>query len=86
MGVHEVVHKLIDVAAGVDRLNPDDAAALHASVDEDSAVEPSPGVPAEDAAPEPVSEPVPAPEPAPVDDEPQVQEQVQEGDGAEADA
>lgn len=83
MSLSDILHKILDVAAG-DNARQD----LHDEIDaldEDSAVEPAPGVPAEAGAPGPDVLPVPAPEPA-VDDGAQVQAQVQEGDDGAAES
>ena len=85
MGLSEVLHKIVDVAAGVgqrqdlhDEIDSLDDSAEAAPEDE-AAPEPAPvDVPAVGTAPEP--EPVQAPEPAPVpvDELVHVQEPVQE--------
>jgi hypothetical protein len=63
MNREDVLHRLIDSAAGIQNITPDEAAGLH------SAVSPPAEVPAPAPEPQPAPEPVPAapapPAPAP---------------------
>jgi hypothetical protein len=70
MSVADVLHHLIDVAAGRKNINSDEADALHAAVDEaepvpDTPAAPEAEAPAED--PNPVFTPEPGPEDVPAD-------------------